>query len=51
MTISADAAVAALNLRFLLDHPREAARKMESMPAADVAELLAAQPSHALVPV
>jgi len=51
MTISADAAVAALNLRFLLDHPREAARKMESLPAADVAELLAAQPSHALVPV
>jgi magnesium transporter len=51
MTISADAAVAALNLRFLLDHPREAARKMESLPAADVAELLAAQPSHAVVPV
>ncbi|HEX9812883.1 MAG TPA: magnesium transporter [Burkholderiales bacterium] len=51
MTISADAAVAALNLRFLLDHPREAARKLESMPAADVADLLATQPSHVLVPV
>jgi len=51
MAISADTAVAALNLRFVLDHPREAARKMESLPADEVAELLASQPSHVVVPV
>lgn len=46
-----DNVVAALNLRFLLDYPREAARKMETLPARDVAALLAAQPTHAVVPV
>lgn len=51
MATSPDSVVAALNLRFLLDHPREAARKMESMPAREVAELLAAQPTHAVIAV
>ncbi|OGA50259.1 MAG: magnesium transporter [Betaproteobacteria bacterium RIFCSPLOWO2_12_FULL_63_13] len=51
MTGDAQAAVAALNLRFLLDYPREAARRMESMPAREVSALLADQPVHAVVPV
>ena len=51
MSAGAAAAVAALNLRFLLDYPREAARRIEGMPAREVSALLAAQPVHALVPV
>jgi len=47
----AETAVAALNLRFLLDYPREAARRLEAMPAREVSALLAAQPVHAVVPV
>jgi len=42
-------AVAALNRRFLLDYPHEAARRLEAMPAEAAAELLAAQPPHAAV--
>jgi magnesium transporter len=51
MSADAAAAVAALNLRFLLDYPREAARRIEAMPAGEVSVLLAAQPVHAVVPV
>lgn len=51
MNESAAAAVAALNLRFLLDYPQEAARRIEAMPVGEVSALLAAQPLHALVPV
>ncbi len=51
MNASASAAVAALNLRFLLDYPGEAARRLELMRAEEVAGLLAAQPPHAVVPV
>jgi magnesium transporter len=51
MNASNSAAVAALNLRFLLDYPGEAARRMELMGAAEVAALLATQPPHAVVPV
>ncbi len=51
MNASAGAAVAALNLHFLLDFPGEAARRLELMNAAEVATLLAAQPPHAVVPV
>jgi magnesium transporter len=51
MNASASAAVAALNLRFLLDYPGEAARRLELMSAEEVAALLAAQPPHAVVPV
>lgn len=42
-------AVAALNRRFLLDYPHEAARRLEAMPVEDAASLLAAQPPHAAV--
>ncbi|MBK5106375.1 MAG: magnesium transporter, partial [Burkholderiales bacterium] len=51
MSADTAAAVAALNLRFLLDYPREAARRIEAMPAPEVSALLAAQPLHAVVPV
>ena len=51
MNTAAVAAVAALNLRFLLDYPREAARRIEAMPAREVSEMLAAQPLHAVVPM
>jgi magnesium transporter len=44
-------AVAALNLRFLLDYPYEAARRIEAMPADEVSTMLSAQPVHAVVPV
>ena len=51
MSAEVAAAVAALNLRFLLDYPREAARRIEAMPAREVSAMLAAQPVHAVVPV
>lgn len=51
MNKDAEAAFAALNLRFLLDYPREAARRIEAMPAREVSAMLAAQPMHAVVPV
>ena len=51
MNASAGAAVAALNLHFLLDYPGEAARRLELMNVEEVATLLAAQPPHAVVPV
>lgn len=51
MNAAPDTAVAALNLRYLLDYPREAARRLEAMPAREVGLMLAAQPTHALVPV
>lgn len=51
MSTAADAAFAALNQHFLLDYPREAARRIEAMPARAVSELLAAQPLHVMVPV
>jgi magnesium transporter len=51
MNADAKAAAAALNLRFLLDYPREAARRIEAMPAGEVSAMLAAQPVHAVVPV
>ena len=42
-------AVAALNQRFLLDFPHEAARELEAMPADEAAGLLAGQPPRAVV--
>lgn len=51
MNASPEAAVSALNLRYLLDYPREAARAMEAMPALDVAALLETQPVHAVMHV
>jgi magnesium transporter len=44
-------AVAALSRRYLLDYPREAARQIEKMPRAEAVNLLARQPTHALVRV
>lgn len=51
--MSADAlpAVAALNRRYLLDFPREAARRLEAMPSESIAQLFAAQPLHVVVRV
>lgn len=43
--------VDALNLAFLLNYPREAARKFETMPAAQAAPLLCNQPTYVLLPV
>ncbi|MBX3647630.1 MAG: magnesium transporter [Rhodocyclaceae bacterium] len=51
MNANAETAIAALNLHFLLDYPREAARRIEAMPAGEVGALLADQPVHAVVPV
>ncbi|MGE0355676.1 MAG: magnesium transporter [Burkholderiales bacterium] len=42
-------AVSALNRRYLLDYPHEAARQLEAMPPEEGAALLAAQPAHAVV--
>jgi magnesium transporter len=39
-------AVHALNHRFLLDYPQEAARNLETMPSASIVALLADQPTH-----
>ena len=44
-------AVEALNLRYLLDYPGEAARELERMDTQAVASLLAQQPVHAVLPV
>lgn len=51
MNTGAEAAVAALNLRFLLDYPREAARRIEVMPAGEVSAMLVTLPVSAVVPV
>ena len=50
-SFSQNAATTALNVRFLLDYPREAARKLEAMSASEVAETLATHPAHVIVPV
>jgi magnesium transporter len=47
MNAEAASAVTALNQRYLLDYPHEAARQLEAMPPEDVAELLAAPAPHA----
>ncbi len=48
---NASNAVEALNLRYLLDYPGEAARELERMDTQAVAALLAQQPAHAVLPV
>jgi magnesium transporter len=50
-TKPSSAAVNALNLRFLLDYPREAALQIEGLPPDSATQLLGAQPVHAIVPV
>jgi magnesium transporter len=47
--MSAETAVAALNQKFLLDYPGEAARELEAMPAEDAAVLLASHAPRAAV--
>ncbi|MFZ2541651.1 MAG: magnesium transporter [Gallionella sp.] len=49
MNTGVEAAVAALNQRFMLDYPREAARRIETMPAREVSAMLADQPMHAVI--
>ena len=49
MSAETPGAVAALNERFLLDFPHEAAREIEAMPAADAAVVLAAAAPRAVV--
>ena len=44
-------AIAALNRRFLLDHPQEAAASLEAMPLAEASQVLAAQPLPVVVAV
>jgi magnesium transporter len=51
MSEAAIPAVAALDRRYLLDYPREAARQLEKIPATDAARLLAAQPPNVVLPV
>lgn len=48
---TANNAIEALNLRYLLDYPGEAARELERMDPDAVAALLAQQPAHAVIPV
>jgi len=42
-------AVAALTHRYLLDHPHEAARRLETLSPDDIAGVLSAQPPHSVV--
>ena len=49
MSASADAAVAALNQRYFLDFPQEAARHLENLSAQEIGELLSDYPPHAAV--
>ena len=49
MAAEALPAVAALNQRFLLDFPGEAARELEAMPSEDAAQVLAAHAPRAVV--
>jgi len=49
--MSVDAAVAALEHSYLRNHPREAARRLEALPAAEAARVLEGQPPEAIVPV
>jgi magnesium transporter len=48
---SAAPAITALNRRFLLEYPTEAAQHLEAMPSKAAAEVLAGQPSKVLVAV
>src|SRR5262245_61222644 len=49
MTADTLPAVTALNQRYLLDFPHEAARRLEAMPPEEIGELIVAQPPHAVV--
>jgi magnesium transporter len=47
----ASTSIEALNRAFLLNYPRDAARKMESLPASEAAGLLQDQPIYMILPV
>jgi magnesium transporter len=49
--MSAEAAVLALEQRYLKNYPREAARKLEALPAGEATQVVAAQPAELMVPV
>ena len=49
--MSADSVVVALEKRYLQDYPREAARKLERLPADQAAQTVANQPPELVVPV
>jgi len=51
MNSETEAALTALNLRFMLDYPREAARRIEAMSARDASAVLGNLPVHSVVPV
>ncbi len=51
MNANPAAAIAALNRRYLLDYPFEAAQRVEVMDAAEAAELLAEHPIDVILPV
>src|SRR5260370_34921550 len=44
-------AILALNRRYFLDYPHEAARQLESLPPQEIADLLGGQAPHAVVRV
>ncbi len=49
MTVDALPAFLALNRRYFIDFPREAAKRLEAYPPGAIAVLLAAQPPHAVL--
>ena len=49
MSVSAQAAIIALNQRYFLDFPQEAARHLEELAPAQIGELLMRYPPHAAV--
>ncbi len=51
MDTDASVAIVALNRRFLVDYPREAARHLESQSIGEAVNVLASQPPHVIVPV
>ena len=50
-SMPASTSIEALNRAFLLNYPRDAARKMESLPASEAAGLLQDQPIYMILPV
>lgn len=51
MNHAAELALTSLNLEFFLNYPREAARRIENMPAEDAKAIISQQPIHAILPV
>lgn len=51
MNPDAEAAFTALNLHFLLDYPREAAWRLETMSPREAADVLGTMPVHVVIPV